>query len=410
MTTLVCLISNQHVPNLLPIHECKPDHLLLLLTSGMEKKGKEISLLNALAAGGLDYQGKYDILRIKDENSINGVYSALQDAYDGSQDKDWIINLTGGNKPMSMGAYTFSEKNSLKTLYIAENNQKIAVDLLTGSSVPLTHHLSTDEFLAGYGFAIQNVKHLNTHAANARKNMDIAAFLTLHHEDSELQKMLGIIQSRKERAIRTGRNQFMKQGLSFTPADNLILNNSEIRDKIQAEFSLGINGVKLTGTLSRYEVDFLTGSWLEVFVYGLLASYHHPDIWDLQHGLVIGGPGPGQSNEFDVSFMRDQSFCIVECKTGGQGHDPGANNTLYKIEAIKASLKALRVRTYLATTSPNVIDKGTGMVKAAIQNRCSLYDCPIIHGEMLREMADLYLKNDSALQQKVAAALNPQGG
>ena len=96
---------------------------------------------------------------------------------------------------------------------------------------------------------------------------------------------------------------------------------------------------------------------MEVFVWGLLLSFENRGIWDLHLGVTAGGKEPGESNEFDVSFMQDQSLCIVECKTGGQGHDPGANSTLYKIEAVKAGLMAIRMKTYLATTSPNVVER-----------------------------------------------------
>ena len=54
MKIMACLISGQHVPNLLAIHAVKPDWLDLVVTPRMT--GKESQLLKALEVGGLDYR------------------------------------------------------------------------------------------------------------------------------------------------------------------------------------------------------------------------------------------------------------------------------------------------------------------------------------------------------------------
>ncbi|NMC09907.1 MAG: DUF1887 family protein, partial [Methanothrix sp.] len=54
MNLLLCLISHQHVPNLLTVHELRPDRLVLLVTKPMEEVAN--NLINALDLGGLDYR------------------------------------------------------------------------------------------------------------------------------------------------------------------------------------------------------------------------------------------------------------------------------------------------------------------------------------------------------------------
>ena len=106
-------------------------------------------------------------------------------------------------------------------------------------------------------------------------------------------------------------------------------------------------------------------------------------------------------NEWDVAFMRDQSLCIVECKTGEQGQDPTGNDTLYKLEAIKNQLRAIRVRSYLATTASNVLNKES-QIKKHITNRARIYNCKIIPRWTIWKLADLYLSKDPRLTQQIA--------
>lgn len=399
---MACLISHQHVPNLLAVQAVKPDRLVLLVTPLM--KGKEDNLLTALSAGNCDYASAHDVIDVVDENSIQTVYAALDAAYKKYPDDEWIINLTGGTKPMSMGAYTFSRDRGLKTLYIAEGNQRQGVDLLGGPGVALDHHVSTAEFLAGYGFNLRNTQTLGRNEGQAGQWIEMAALLTAHHDNPSLRNMLGRLQNLKEKKMKAARKGWEREGLIISDTDGVSLSNSSLRSRIAEEFHLTETGAKLTGHLDKNAAEFLTGKWLEVFVWGLLHPFVNQGIWDLHLGVTAGGRGPGESNEFDVSFMRDQSLCIVECKTGGQGHDPGANSTLYKIEAIKAGLMAIRMKTYLATTSPNVIDPNTGGIRKAIANRCLLYGCTIVHGDPLKEMAELFLRNDPSLHERVATA------
>jgi len=403
MTVMACLVSQQHVPNLLAIQAVKPDRLVLLVTPGMKQREKEIHLLKALAAGGRDYSIEHEIVDVTDENSIAAVSRALVQSLEKHPDEEWIINLTGGTKPMSMGAYVFSRDRGLKTLYIAESDQHNAVDLLGGPSTVLDHRVSTAEFLAGYGFDLRNSHVLEVSERAARRWLPLAAMLTAYHDDASLRQMLGRLQRLKERMMKTSRKAWEREGLVLSDGDDISLHNSALRSGIADAFDLKESGTRLTGHLNKHAVEFLTGKWLEVLVWGLLLPFEDHRIWDLHLGVTAGGKEPGESNEFDVSFMQDQSLCIVECKTGGQGHDPGANTTLYKIEAIKAGLMAIRMNTYLATTSPNVVDPRTGGIKQSVANRCKLYNCTIIHGEPLREMANLYLNNDPSLHEKVAA-------
>lgn len=351
MKTLVCLISAQHIPNLLTVKAVKPDNLILLVTKGMKRNASWF--LNALSAGGMDFTKKHDVIEIEKENSVDAVTSSLQHAYRTQPGDEWIINVTGGTKPMSIGAYGFAKEKGLKALYIVERDQDKAIDLSGGTPVALNHHyISTAEFLAGYGLDIRNAKDLDKQNTLAWTWQGLAAMLTEHHKDADIQEFLGTLQNLKETKKLKSRRAWEKEGLFLTGEEQLWVRNDAIRARICQQFHVKESGTILTGHLERPAVEFLTGKWLEYFVYGLLVPFISYSLECLQVGLTAGQPGPGESNEFDVSFMAEQSLCIVECKTGAQKQDSKGDAVLYKMEAIKAGLGAIRVKAFLATTSP----------------------------------------------------------
>lgn len=401
MTTLVCLISNQHIPNLLTVKAVRPDNLVLLVTEGMKKNVGWF--LKALAAGGLDYSDKKRIIDIHKENSVEETISALQSAMAERSSDEWIINVTGGTKPMSIGAFTFAQENNLKAFYIVESDQHRAIDLLGGEPAILDdHHVTAIEFLAGYGYEIRNANDLVRQNQRASEWKDLGAMLTLLHDNPEVHAFLAKLQGMKEEKNRISRRRWEKEGLILTSGDGLWISNEDLRKRICTLFAVRDDTRVLTGQLDRTEVEFLTGRWLEYFIFGLLTPLMPAQVRCLQIGLTIGQPGPGESNEIDVSFMTERSLCIVECKTGSQRHDPKGDGVLYKMEAIKASLGAIRVKAFLAATSPNIIDPNTGDTREALQNRSRIYQCTIIHGGALKELAAQYLANDPLLSSHTA--------
>ena len=341
---------------------------------------------------------------MREENSIDAINNGLQNAFKKHPNDEWIINLTGGTKPMSIGAYEFSKNKGLKTLYIAEGNQHEAIDLLGGPSVPIDHKLSTAEFLAGYGFDVLNSGSLAKSEEGARQLIDIASLLAKHNEDPDLRGFLGRLQDFKEAKIKLDKRDWEKNGFVLSEEDDVFLNDEVLRTKIASKFGLCAIGSKLTGRLDRHAAEFLTGKWLEVFIWSLLLSFVDKGIWDHHLGVSAGGKGAGENNDLDISFMRNQSLCIVECKTGGQEHDPEADGVLYKIEAVKSGPRALRVETYLATTSDNIKDNSNGGIKEKLLRRSKIYGCNIIPGWRIKDLAELYLSNDPRLSLEVAGA------
>jgi hypothetical protein len=73
-TCLVSLVGDQTIPNILVIAHFKPDYLLFISTSGMEKKKKTQAILNTLRERSLDYTSRHLKLEVVEESMDRGHY------------------------------------------------------------------------------------------------------------------------------------------------------------------------------------------------------------------------------------------------------------------------------------------------------------------------------------------------
>ena len=107
MKVLLCLLSDQHVPNLLSVHHFRPDRLVLVESAVMKRKQTSNYFLTALKLGGLDFGDNCYVQQLEREDDLAAIRHALRQAFARCPGEEWIANLTGGNKPMSIAAYEF---------------------------------------------------------------------------------------------------------------------------------------------------------------------------------------------------------------------------------------------------------------------------------------------------------------
>ncbi len=370
MKVLFCLLSDQHVPNLLSVHHYRPDQLVLLESDHMKKREAASHFLKALKHGHLDYGSRHHIEPLAAEDNLTAVRQALQRAYGKFPSAEWIANLTGGTKPMSIATHEFFKALGGNLIYTNVVRPASLIDIESGETQECSHRPSIKEFLAGYGF--ESRKADDKMAEAERRAVDgarSAELLAQHATDRE-------ILSLKDDERRKAR----EKGVELS-ADKFHFPR-EAEEELRKIWFDGVPTRKLT----KYEVEFLTGGWLEVFFWNLLVT--HSDelgIWDVRLGLEVGRRGDSSGNEFDVAFMHNHGLSMIECKSGSQKHDSGAD-ILYKIEAVTRQFRALRVRSFLATTATNVLDR-ENKVKESLQVRADIYQCRLLIGNQIRELA-----------------------
>ena len=134
MKIMVCLISDQHVPNLLTVHKVMPDLLILVVTPDMKRRNVATNFMSALEIGGLSYLlggDRHKIVSLEDENSIPSALKVYQDIISRYPEVEWLINITGGTKPMSIAAYEFfRDRSNCTMLYVPINDQTKALKFI----------------------------------------------------------------------------------------------------------------------------------------------------------------------------------------------------------------------------------------------------------------------------------------
>ena len=376
MTVLCCLLSDQHVPNLLSVHHFHPDRLVLIESERMRQRNAAQDFLDALKSGGLDYGDRHEVVPHSDVSDFNVIAATLRQAFAKHPTGHWIVNLTGGTKPMSIIAYEFFKAIRARLIYVEAARPNEILDVETGQRETIEHRLSIEEFLLGYGFEHKKrLQKVRNSEKRAKEQFPAAAAIGRTMPSETLLKI-------GPRRWQEGRNK----GLDLRPHE-LAPPDLVVRQALQQLFRLRSEGTSLTGRIDKYGVQFLTGGWLEVLLWGLLDRHQERlNIWDVRLGIVPGPRGSTAQNDFDVAFMRDYALHYIECKTGGQEHDPDVA-ALYKIEAVTRQFRALRVRSYLATTSANLLDEN-GDIKRSVSDRASLYGCRFVTTPHIQKLAE----------------------
>ncbi len=382
MNVLLCLLSGQHVPNLLSVHQFAPDRLVLVETPGMRKQHAADNFLQALKLGSHDYHDRCSIHLLEAEDCLETVNRTLRAAFGQYPTAEWVVNLTGGTKPMSIAAYEFFKALGARLVYI---NMQRPNELLGLDGVPTEvcdYQPTVTEFLAGYGFeSRKTVPALTAAETRARSLWHGARTIAACCPERTL-LFLGDIQDPQ---VKKSWDKARKKGMELR-SEHLPEVPEEVNSALADGLDLGMQDGRLVGELDKYGVDFLTGGWLEVFLWGLLNQCAGElGIWDVRLGPQFGRVGIDTDSEFDIAFMHRHRLAIVECKSGAQEHDPGAD-VLHKLEAVVRQFRALLVTSYLATTSPNVWDKSQS-IRPAVRNRAAIYACRILDCRAIQRLA-----------------------
>lgn len=381
MKVLLCLLSDQHVPNLLSVHHFRPDHLVLIESVDMQKRGVANNFLSALREGRTAYELGHncEVQSLAAVSDFGAIADALKSAFGSHPTADWIANLAGGTRPMSIAAYEFFKAVGARLVYVEVTRPDQIIDVQSGQIEKVEHELSIVEFLRGYGF-VQNKdpREIEKAESQARDWWDLArAIAQFGLDDCQLR----LDDDRRE----LGR----KKGLMIQPRE-LIVQSDRLRDMLADQFNLTEKDGGLTGQVNRYAVKFLTGGWLEVFLWGLLDRHSRAlCIHDVRMGIEPQPHGKTAPNDFDIAFMRDYSLSMVECKSGSQSHDKGGD-ALYKVEAVIKQFRALRVRSYFASTAENILETdkdGKLVVKEVLANRGEVYGCSFVTRPDIQKLA-----------------------
>jgi hypothetical protein len=335
----------------------------------MQKREIARHFLHALGQGGLDYASRCHRQVIPAEDDLPLIRAALQEAYGRFPTANWVANATGGTKPMSIATYDFFKAVGGKVVYTNFSHPEKLIDLDTGAAEICSHRPAVNEFVTGYGFRLvkpaQDVEDAKRRAVQPlwRTTANMLAKNEASYDGPALD--------------RESWEKLRKKGLELS-AEQAAFPHEELRQ-------MWFEGAP-SRTLSKYDGEFLTGGWLEVFFYNLLSRHQeHLGIWDVALGQNIG-------------TENAQTGVSNGCQSSGM-------DTLNKIEAVAQQQGALRVRSFFATTWSDVLDK-QGNVRDGLKRRADMYKCTLITRDQIRELAYLELAESPKTALRVKELFN----
>lgn len=118
--TMLCLVGEQPVPNILPIRYCQPDAVALIHTHTTKRVSDNLAPLLKKDYRVIPFEiTAYDILKAR--NGLEKLIAAQQWRAD-----ELIFNLTGGTKPMSWAAFQLAQELSAEIVYLqSEGGQSL---------------------------------------------------------------------------------------------------------------------------------------------------------------------------------------------------------------------------------------------------------------------------------------------
>lgn len=370
----VCLVSEQTIPNILAIQHFKPDELLFITTDEMERKRKIDAIIRTLQKLDLKYENKSDKLIVQ-EDSILDCHRKIDKWIEGREDSEFVVNLTGGTKIMSIATYEYFKDYSSKMVYIPITKNEFIVPFpkkSPGKSTELTLRLKVIQYLTAYGLDVVNEAKLKGYQEEATKRKALSKWIVKNYEN--LKNMLVWL---------SGNLREHRDDKEFDLVGEF-LGATKTEAELMKKLKFTSNGKSVSKRLNRSEIRYWTGGWLEEFCFNEVSDLVGKGINDVVLNLILKKGG----NEFDVMFTKDNALYFIECKSLDQKKDT-ETDILYKIGALQKEF-GLRIESFLVSTSPHILKDGE--IKFSLQARAEQFRTTIIppsevinFGEILAE-------------------------
>lgn len=359
-TILVSLISEQTIPNfeLIKEKEDQIDALLFVTTDAMEKTGNRNWILYALG------EHEFDVLPpiIVDAFSFEDIENKLSTII--NDDDFYIVNLTGGTKIMSLAVHDYFMSVNSEMYYLTGNGQYIKIHPGRSKTMyELKSKTTLKDYILAYGFSIKDQSEPLKEFVQSKSILNY--FLNKYDKvrDNLALEQLRLLRSKG-------------------------LKNLEENEEIQS-FLERIGFVEeVKGKLSRYECRYLSGDWLEEYLFYFLKE--NLKITENEIGLSWIVEKREIKNEFDVLVMRNNKLYLFECKTSiyidSDESQTFIGETIYKSDSLRNKV-GLFAQTIVFTLSDLDNPKLKNHIERAKTSKVKMIGKLILENEeMLKEV------------------------
>ena len=284
------------------------------------------------------------ILRAGDEFVYEHICRRLREVL--KKDVHYYVNLAGGTRYLALAVQQAFSAFQTDFFYVNIKDNTIIKTIYDNSIdddddyvYPIVRRMKLSEYLSMHGIlhdANDRQVHMPIRSESYAKQMfDFFVTGRLNNRDYEILEVLRLDYRNRIRSGQSLRINDIVQGR--------VSGCRPIPDLVQFLHFLHFVSDK-AGSISKVELDFLTGGWFEEHCYYLAQRLFNPD--DILIGVHVARPGVDHDNELDVVFMKDNHIHVVECKSGISSNKL-FNEIVYKACALKEALLGLMCHYYL---------------------------------------------------------------
>ncbi len=340
---LILLVSGQAVPNLQALFTLQPDKAWLLVTPGMARRNDRW-FVRAVAESKRVPPGGIVPVRVPAAHLPGPTAEAVRGILQRNPGWSWDIMLAGGTKPMALGAWQAAVPAGARPWYMDPADPGSLLELRGGRTVAVPGPLSLEVFLAAHGYAGEGDA-----SPWSRVEVDLAGRIARH----------------ADRPIFREEDQRLDPGVDPGLARELVRRIPGLADGSLAE--------------ARWRV-FLSGGWLEVFLWSVLRDAADKEIFrDVTRGLRIVEAAGEVRNEIDVAAMHLRGLVAIEAKSGSRvGED-----AVYKFATVLHQVRALGIHGVLV-----VAGAGSSSITSALRRRAELLGIRLLDGDDVKVLAE----------------------
>ncbi|MBI4680728.1 MAG: DUF1887 family protein [Nitrospirae bacterium] len=374
----VCLVSEQTIPNILGIYHFKPDSVWFITTERMEKDRKTECIENTLRLKGLRPQTTKTIV---DQDSLTDCQSKIESLIevDVSEEVEYVINITGGNKIMALAVYEIFRQIEQRVIigYIPIGRNEFIQIFPRKRPLKIfeiKQRLNLEEYLHSYGFKIQNKDKLKRDGDRSLSHEDSTKWIMENYE--QLKGMMGFLYKMLGDK---------RKGKNYRLSCQFNRDLTGIERELLRKFAFNANAGLIEKDMTKDEIIYLTGGWFEEYVFNDVYELKEKNIIDdIMLGMKIESLG-GAVNDLDISFMKNNVFYYIECKTlGDESEQAIVRDEVYKKGAISALLGKGEKRAIICTTHDQI--------SGALSARAKEYGVEILPIQQVRDLKNRLLK------------------
>ncbi len=386
MKLAVVLVSDQTIPNVVFLKNLRDsgegfDKVLFITTEGMKKKGK-CEVIKKTVGGDFDSEK-----REVNQNMLFDVKEQLSEFFKNEKFDKIFVNVTGGNKIMSLATYMFFndyKNGDVEIFYLPIGSMVFKrIKPLDSSGkaldVPFEIKLTVDKYFEALGVEVEKM--------GKPVNLELSRKLYSMYFEKKciFSDLTGILRKYRKK---DGGKEFGKP------------RNIEDVKKVRCLLSvLGLNPDEFNFFKDRTYIDYFSGGWFEEYVYDKIKSLKGEYIDDVRLNVKLRekptevDEESDVENELDVVFIANNNLHVIECKSGNLTNQDWTN-TFYKVALLNRRF-GLSATSYIVSLADDVFvdEGGKKVLRKNIRSKSAVFGVKYVDYEKVLDGVDNYFKD-----------------